>query len=181
MKKNLFTAVAFVLFAFAAGAQNSNKNALKMNPVSLLVKTGNIAYERAVSPKTSVQLGAFYSGVSLESFKYAGWGATPEVRFYMGKRSQALNGAYVAPFARYQNFAIRDEELKTKGSFTTMGGGVVVGYQRAWSSGFTLDLFAGPSASKISFNDDAEEADFEVSGAFKGVGLRTGITLGFSF
>lgn len=181
MKKNLFTAVAFILLTVAAGAQTSNKNVVKMNPVSLLVKTGNIAYERAISPKASVQLGAFYSGVSLEDFKYAGWGATPEVRFYIGKNSQALNGAYVAPFARYQNFAIRNEDLKTEGSFSTLGGGAVVGWQRAWSSGFTLDVFAGPSASKIHFKDEADEDEFEVSGSMKGVGLRTGITLGFSF
>ena len=180
MKKNLFAAVAFILVSVAASAQTNHKNALKMNPLSLLVKTGNIAYERAVSPKTSVQLGGFYSVVGLNDFKYAGWGVTPEVRFYLGKKSEVLNGAYVAPFARYQNFTIRDEELKTEGSFSTKGGGVVVGWQRTWASGFTLDLFAGPSASKISFKDDAED-DFEVSGSMKGAGLRTGITLGFSF
>jgi hypothetical protein len=181
MKKNFVTAAAFLLFAWAAGAQTSGKNALKMNPISLLVKTGNVAYERAVSPKTSVQLGAFYSGVGLNDFKYAGWGVTPEVRFYLGAKSAALNGAYVAPFARYQNFAIRDEELKTEGSFSTLGGGAIVGWQRTFSSGFTLDLFAGPSMSKIRFKDAADEDDFEVSGSMKGVGLRTGITLGFSF
>lgn len=181
MKKNLFAAVAFLLVTLAASAQTTNKNALKMNPLSLLVKTGNIAYERAVAPKTSVQLGGFYSVVGLNDFKYAGWGVTPEVRFYLGKRSEVLNGAYVAPFARYQSFAIRDEEQKTEGSFTTQGGGVVVGWQRNWSSGFTLDLFAGPSASKISFKDNAGTDHFEVSGSMKGAGLRTGITLGFSF
>lgn len=181
MKKNLFTAVAFLLVSVAASAQTSNKNALKMNPLSLLVKTGNVAYERAVAPRTSVQLGAFYSGVGLNDFKYAGFGVTPEVRFYLGAKSQALNGAYVAPFARYQDFAIRDEELKSKARFTTVGGGAVLGWQRAFASGFTLDLFAGPSMSKISFTDDADEDDFEVSGGMKGFGLRTGITLGFSF
>jgi hypothetical protein len=181
MKKNLFTAAAFILVAFAAQAQTAHQNALKMNPISLLVKTGNVAYERALAPKTSVQLGAFYSGVSLSDFMYAGWGVTPEVRFYVGKKSQALNGAYVAPFARYQNFAIRNEELKTEGSFSTVGGGAVVGWQRAWPSGFTLDLFAGPSVNKINFSNDADEDDFEVSGGMKGTGLRTGITLGFSF
>lgn len=181
MKKNLFTAVAFLLVSVAASAQTSNKNALKMNPISLLVTTGNVAYERAVSPKTSVQLGAFYSGVGLKDFKYGGFGVTPEVRFYLGAKSQAMNGVYVAPFARYQDFAIRDEELKSKARFTTMGGGAVAGWQRAFASGFTLDLFAGPSVSKISFKDDADEDDFEVSGSMKGFGLRTGITLGFSF
>lgn len=181
MKKNLFTAVAFLLFALAAAAQTTHKNALKMNPISLLVKTGNIAYERAVSPKASVQLGAFYSGVSLNDFKYAGWGATPEVRFYLGARSEALNGVYVAPFARYQNFAIRDEELKSKARFSTVGGGAVVGWQRSFASGFTLDLFAGPSLSRIHFKDSADEDDFDISGSMKGAGLRTGLTLGFSF
>jgi hypothetical protein len=181
MKKNLFTVVAFILVAFASQAQTTNRNAVKMNPVSLLVKTGNIAYERAVSPKTSVQLGAFYSGVGLNDFKYAGWGVTPEVRFYMDRQAKALNGVYMAPFVRYQNFAIRDEELKSKARFTSVGGGAILGWQRAWSSGFTLDLFAGPSVSKLSFKDDGDEDDFEVSGGFKGFGLRTGITVGFSF
>lgn len=180
MKKNLFTVALLALTALAQ-AQPLPKNALKMNPVSLLVKTGNISYERVVSGKTSAQLGAFYSGVGLDHFKYGGFGITPEVRFYLGRNAQALNGVYAAPFARYQNFAIRDEELKSKARFSTVGGGAVVGYQKAFPSGFTLDFFAGPSLSKASFRDDADEDDFEINGSFKGFGLRTGLTVGFSF
>lgn len=180
MKKNLFTVALLALTALAQ-AQTAHKNALKMNPVSLLVKTGNLSYERAVAPKTSVQLGAFYSGVGLDHFTYGGFGITPEVRFYLGGKAQALNGVYAAPFARYQDFAIRDEELKSKARFSTIGGGAVVGYQRTFASGFTLDFFAGPSLSKVSFRDDAEEDEFEINGSFKGFGLRTGLTVGFSF
>lgn len=179
MKKNLFLVVLMAV-AVASQAQNAQKNALKINPLSLLVKTGNVAYERVVGQRTSVQLGAFYSGVSLGDFRYDGYGITPEFRYYFGGRKEALNGGYVAPFGRYQRFTIAHKDTKEAAGFSTVGGGAVMGWQRHWTSGFTLDLFAGPSFNQVQFKDGSEE-DFEIEGGIKGFGLRTGVTLGFSF
>jgi hypothetical protein len=181
MKKILFAAAALVAFTFSASAQRQQNNALKMNPVSLLVKTGNISYERAISKNQSIQLGAFYSGFSVEDVTYSGFGITPEYRFYFGGQKQALNGGYVAPYVRYQDFTIEKATEKAKADFTTLGGGAIIGWQKTWSSGFIVDVFAGPSYNHLEFDVKENAEEFDVKSSIKGFTLRTGITIGFTF
>ena len=181
MKKNIFL-IALFFMAIAAQAQDTKRNALKINPLSLLAVTGNVSYERALSNSHSIQIGGFYSGAGIDNFKYQGYGIIPEVRFYFGKQKQALNGGYVAPFGRYQNFSITNKSLLNKADFTTIGGGAVVGYQRAWESGFVLNIFAGPSFSKLTFeNNNKIIDDFDIQKGMDGFGLRSGLTIGFTF
>jgi hypothetical protein len=180
MKKILFLA-AIVTIASGLKAQESRSNALKLNPLSLIFSTGNVAYEKAISSSTTAQLGAFYSGVSLGGIKYSGWGVTPEVRFYFG--GKAMNGGYVAPFARYQNFTLKDKStdpVETE-SFTSIGGGALLGWEKTWHSGFVLDLFAGPSYNSGKFKSSDGNPEFDIKGGINGFGVRTGITLGFAF
>ena len=115
MKKQM---LIIVFFFVAFGAASQQKNALKMNPLSLLAATGNVSYERALSGRQSIQLGGFYSGVGLGDFKYGGYGFIPEIRFYFGSQSMPLNGGYVAPFGRFQHFSITNRELKNKAMFS---------------------------------------------------------------
>lgn len=180
MKKFATLFALAMVTVIAAHAQYAPKNALKMNPVSVLVKTGNVSYERAITSNQSAQLGVFYSGLGLGDFRYEGFGLTPEYRFYIGGSKQALNGGYIAPFARFQQFTIQDKSINAKGKFNTYGGGVVMGWEKSYKSGFVLDLFAGPSYNSIQFKS-GNEADFDIKGGIKGFGLRTGISLGFNF
>lgn len=179
MKKFLFVIALFV--TTVAGAQKAPKNALKFNPLSLLVMTGNVSYERALSGNVSVQLGSFYSGAGLEEFKYQGFGLVPEVRFYFGGQQKPLNGGYIAPFGRYQNLSITNKQIGNKADITTLGGGAVAGYQKHWESGFILNVFAGPSFNKLTFRNNNQEDDFDLRTGMNGFGLRTGLSLGFSF
>lgn len=180
--KRLFVIVAMIAVITGAKAQEAGRsNAIKINPLSLIFATGNIAYERAVSKNKSVQLGAFYSGFGTSSLKYSGFGVTPEVRIYFAGQKQALNGVYVAPFARYQSFKLEDKGTTNTTTFTTMGGGAILGWQKMWGSGFTLDLFAGPAYNKAKFKNDNDANTFDVSAGLSGFGVRTGITLGFGF
>jgi hypothetical protein len=178
MKKYL-TLVCLVAVAFSTKAQYAPKGALKVNPLSVLVKTGNISYERAIASNQSLQLGVFYSGLGIGDFKYEGFGITPEYRYYFGGNKEVLNGGYVAPFARYQQFSIGDKTSDAKAKFQTIGGGFVLGYAKSWSSGFVLDIFAGPSYNDIRFKT-GQESDFEIKGGLKGFGMRTGIGIGFT-
>jgi len=172
----------FVAATIAGNAQDAGRsNAIKLNPLSLAFMTGNISYERAVSSNSSIQLGAFYSSVGISGLKYTGWGVTPEYRLYFAGAKEALNGVYVAPFGRYQSFNLEDKDMGNKTTFTTMGGGAIIGWQKMWNSGFTLDLFAGPSYSKAKFKNDGDEDSFDVKGGFTGFGVRTGLTIGFGF
>lgn len=180
MKKYLTLTAVLVASVFAAKAQQAPQNALKINPVSILVKTGNISYERAVAKNQSLQLGVFYSGLGLGDFKYEGFGLTPEYRYYFGGKKEVANGGYVAPFLRYQQFTISEKNIDAKGRFNSYGGGFTLGWAKRYESGFVLDLFAGPSYNSIKFKSGNED-DFDIKGGIKGFGLRTGISLGFTF
>jgi len=180
MKKVVLIA-AFAAVAFGVRAQEGNQNAVKLNPLSLILATGNVSYERATTENQSFQLGLFYTGVKLSGLKYSGIGITPEYRFYIAGHKQALNGVYVGPFLRYQNFSIKDTDNDDKVSFTSFGGGALLGWEKSWESGFVLDLFLGPSYNSGKLKDNANEENWDISGGIDGFTLRTGITIGFSF
>lgn len=178
MKKVLLV-VAFVAAVVAVKAQDGAKqNAIKINPLSLAFATGNVSYERAVGAQSSFQLGGFYSGFKISGLKYSGFGITPEFRYYFAGAKEALNGVYVAPFARYQSYQIKDTEFDTEVKFSAIGGGATIGWQKMWSSGFVLDIFAGPAISSGKFKDGDET---DLAFGLDGFGVRTGLTIGFGF
>ncbi|HEY0680082.1 MAG TPA: DUF3575 domain-containing protein [Chitinophagaceae bacterium] len=182
MKKLLFAATLIVAVSSLKAQDNGNpQNAIKLNPLSLIFATGNVAYERAVSENQSVQLGVFFSGVSISGLRYTGVGVTPEYRFYVAGNKQALNGVYVGPFVRYQSFTLKDKETDAEAKYTSFGGGAVIGWEKTWSSNFVLDIFVGPAYNSGKIKDKSGSSDFDVVGSIDGFGLRTGITLGFAF
>jgi hypothetical protein len=181
--KHFTVLVIFLVTAMIANAQYAPlRNAIKINPLSLVLATGNVSYERAISENKSVQAGVYYSSFSLSDLKYQGFGITPEFRYYFAGRKEALNGMYVAPFARTQNFSLTEKGYsQNKASFTAIGGGATIGWQKMWNSGFVLDMFAGPSYSSMTLKAENEDEEFDVRGGFTGFGIRTGLTLGFGF
>ena len=182
MKKVLLAATLLVAAtALKAQDNGSPQNAIKINPLSLVFATGNVAYERAVSGNTSVQLGVFYSGVSISGLKYTGLGVTPEFRIYFAGNKQVLNGVYAGPFVRYQNFSLKDKDSDSKAEYSSFGGGAVIGWEKTWASGFVLDIFAGPQYNSGKIKEKSGSESFDVAGSIDGFGIRTGITLGFAF
>jgi hypothetical protein len=177
MKKTMLISGILCLIAFNLFAQ---ENAIKINPLSAILATGNISYERVVGDKQSFQLGGYYTGVKFSSTKITGYGVTPEYRFYLGK--EALNSFYAAPYMRYQSISFKETEFDSKATLSTFGGGLVIGRQWLIGESFTIDLFLGPNYSsgsvKVSFGD---EDDFKGLNFFTGFGLRSGITLGLAF
>src|SRR5690348_15201221 len=123
MKKVLFAAALLVAATAMKAQDNGAQNAIKLNPLSLVFATGNVAYERAVSEDSSVQLGIFYSGVSISGLKYTGLGITPEYRIYFAGNKQAMNGVYVGPFVRYQSFTLKDKDTDDEAKYSSFGGG----------------------------------------------------------
>src|SRR2546423_7721923 len=181
MKKSLLI-LSFIVAGYALHAQEEVRtNAIKLNPLSLFFLTGNISYEKAVGENQSIQIGGFYSGFSLSGLKYSGFGIIPEYRFYFAGQKVALNGVYAAPFLRYQSFSLTDTETDSKASFSSIGGGAVVGWEKTWSSGFVLNLFAGPSYNSGTVKSNDGQSEFDVTSAINGFGLRSGVTLGFAF
>lgn len=181
--KRIFVISLLLVSVTAAMAQKNEarKNAIKINPISLALMTGNVSYERAVNSNQSVQIGVFYSMFSISGLKYTGFGVTPEYRIYIAGQKEAMNGIYVAPFARYQNFNLTEKETTNETTFSSYGGGATIGWEKSWKSGFVLDIFAGPSYNMGKFKNENDEDMFNVKGGVNGFGVRTGITLGFAF
>src|SRR5690606_19994668 len=141
MKKSAFLLVAFfapaLLFA-------QNKNAFKINPLSLSVKNLSISYERVLTKGTSLQLhGAYWLGGSLNGVKFDGFTFTPELRFYVTDHG-APEGFYLAPFGRYESLSAKDKDFlnsDAKVTLSRVGVGVDLGYQFVFSKKITWDIF----------------------------------------
>lgn len=154
-------------------------NVVKINIFSPIVKTFNVAYEKKINATSSAQLGFFYTGYSTGDTKFSGFGITPEYRFYLSD-TEAPQGVYVAPFARYQSFKLEDKSLNNKGEFTAFGGGLIIGKQWIFKERVSLDIFIGPAYftgdTKVTSGTNTFDTD-----AFDGFTIRTGLTLGIAF
>lgn len=182
MKNLLFLSFLFFLgvrsFAQDTQAVASDKNVLKVNTMALFLGTGSVFYERKLSEVISGQMGLAYMNMKLLDTRFSGLILTPEVRIYPKK--DAIEGFYIAPYFRYQNFTIENKETSSVGSLISMGGGLLFGKQWISNSGFTMDLFFGGhyanADAKLESGTDSFDTDL-----FDGFKMRMGFAIGFSF
>lgn len=160
-----------------SGLAQSKGNVIKINILSPIVQTINLQYEKTLSATSSFQLGFFYTGYSVSGTEFSGFGITPEYRFYLSD-TEAPEGVYLAPFARYQNFSLT--ESSNKATYSTFGGGLILGKQWLFKEKIALDLFFGPSYSSGSVSVTSGTNTFTTS-AFDGFGLRAGVCFGLAF
>jgi hypothetical protein len=152
------------------------KNVLKINTLALIIRTGAVLYERELSDLMSAQLGVAYMNYKIDETKLDGVGITPEIRFYI--RKNAIDGFYLGPYLRYNNFGFEDNS--SSGRYKAFGGGVSFGRQWIFKKGFVIDLFFGGhyTDSSIEFTSGTEEPDFT---KIEGFNIRTGFAVGFAF
>ncbi len=181
--KKLFTAILAIMIAApsvlnAQAQESEEKNVLKVNTLSLIVGTGSIFYEREITDAMSGQFGVAYLNYKFDNAKFSGLILTPEARFYVKKN--AIDGFYVGPYLRYQNFKLEDTVDQDEASYTNFGGGFVFGRQWITNSGFTMDLFFGGhyGSGKLSADDGVDNWE---SPPFEGFRTRMGFALGFAF
>lgn len=191
--KRIFTLIiSAVLLTTGTNAFAQSAWAVKANPLSLIYLTGNIQTEVATWKRQSINLGAHFSSLKIGDFSYSGFGITPEYRFYL--TGSELNGFYVGPYLRYQQFSVKqkatfvDPNTLAQESFTyefvlsRIGAGAIVGKEWMFKSGFTLDIYSGigfvNNDVKLKVTTDGYKAS--VSDAFaEGFAIRGGLTLGF--
>lgn len=195
MKKITLSIAALLCLAGSVIGQD-RKNVIKMNLWSPVVSTWNFAYERAISEKTTVQLGFAYTTKNYLDTKYRGYQIQPEVRFYLSEKS-APAGFYVAPFARYRSLSATAEsevvdpntgmptgETETaKATWSSYGGGLVVGGQWLFAGDrIAFGIFGGPAfyAHSFDYEGTATEEDFNFKGN-GGFAIRSGVTFGVAF
>jgi len=174
--KRIFLVLLLVAFCPSLFAQSEQRNVVKINPLSALIGTGAIFYERKVSDHFAPQMGFAYMQWKSGGTKLVGVMITPEARFYI--TGKALDGIYLAPYYRYQKFTLTDGD--NEASYTSNGGGLIFGRQWIWESGFNLDFFfgAGMNEGKFEIKSGNESPDDSFLDGFR---PRIGLALGFAF
>ena len=172
------------MFVSNAAAQS---NVIKINYLSLILKTVNLGFEHAISDNASVQLqGYYWLGGNVGDLSYSGFGVTPEFRFYPG--GSAPKGFFLAPYLRYQSWSVEDETTDiwtgvtytAEGTYSSMGGGVLIGGQFLFGDVVSLDVYGGPGYNSGTLEWDSNyTGSADVSG--DGFTFRFGSTIGFAF
>jgi len=152
---------------------------VKANLLSPLVRTGSFFVEQKLNDDSSIQLGILYTGNTWDDTKVRGWGITPEYRFYLSD-SPAPKGFFVAPYARYLNYNLENDEndeAKLKG----LGAGLIIGQQYIFKKRVSFEWFFGPGYTSIDLDAKSGiEDDFETD-TWDGFTLRAGLTVGIAF
>jgi len=155
----LFSLSSFAQTATKPTSSDEGKNLIKLNLPSLLMKTVNVQYERAIYGKTSVGVGLrlmpkgtlpFSSSLNdiddqLGSLEMGNFAITPEIKFYMGKG--VFKGFYIAPYLKYANYNLsidyeygdNGETIPLSGKLDTYTAGVLFGAQWRLAKQFYLD------------------------------------------
>jgi hypothetical protein len=190
-----------LLLASAAQAQT---NALKVDIFQPIVSTLSLAFEHKLSESSSVQIGVagtfnYSEGVSNFGFsatdnpKTSGFSITPEYRYYLSERREALEGFYAAPFVRYQYLSQTGAYANNAGyaqtynaSLNSFGLGLIVGRHWIFKQRFSLDIYAGPGYSFTGVSSDKKDyspskSDFVGYAFDSNYDLRGGITFGLAF
>ena len=200
MKNRIIT--IFITFVIIPSLK-AQKNVLKGNIFSPIVKSASFFYERSLNEKSSIQIGYFYNwdkpdfnlfgGFGIE---WSGFGITPEYRYYPSRK--ALNGFYLAPFLRYIQYTSEHSfeigfhnqttfnwvsNIENQSAIeTNIGGGFLVGHQ--WILNFfSIDTFIGPCLIKRSTQVSGKSTEYTGYDEedFTSFGLRFGFTIGAAF
>ncbi len=177
--KKLIIAVFLVPFLLNPNQTKAQNAVLKINFLSLVVKTFNVSFEKVLDTDNSFQLGVFYTGVAISDTDLTGIGITPEYRFYLSD-TDAPDGVYVAPYLRYSNFNLENKFTASEATLSSFGGGLVIGRQWLFKEKITFDIFLGPTYSTSTIKLKQGFDSFDV-GSFDGFGIRIGLTLGIAF
>ena len=180
MKKILLSFIVFILLgSLVTFAQHSN--VLKTSLTSPFLKTWVLAYERVINDDMSAQLGFYYTGSDLFDGSFSGFAITPEFRYYLSEEKVAPNGAFIAPFFRYQSFTVTDD-VDAEGTLNVVGGGILIGIQRVFKDKISLSAFIGPSYISPSWSySDSNTTEINIGRTEGGVWARAGVNLGVVF
>ncbi len=165
-----------LLLCSLAATTGLQAQVLKINILSPIVRTLNVQYEQVLSGTSSFQVGFFYTGYEEDGDSFTGFGITPEYRFYLSE-TEAPEGVYLAPFLRYQSLKL-ENDLDGKGTYSSFGGGLILGKQWIFKEKVVLDIFIGPSYSSGTIKIESGSGENLGTGPFDGFGLRTGICFG---
>ena len=189
--------IVLILATSVVSAQN--KNILKLDISSPIMRTANVSFEHQTKERSSFVFGALYQDQSdgFASSYITRLAITPEFRYYMGKYN-APEGIYLSMYARYQYMeAIQEVYLSydpitfiniyeyTKRNINTGGLGMSFGYQRIFQDKISIDVNFGTiwnsGDTRVSTSEPFIQAPNEAFRPYVGYFVRTGIAVGFLF
>lgn len=190
MKKCLFAGLLFILLMpglshAQADTLSVYNNSLKINTLSMVLRSVSLLYERSLNEHWSVQAGAGYRWggdipkafalgnivVDAQSKGIRGYSFTPELRYYFNlcDCDGASTGLYAGLYGRFTRYhgdlsihawtGSEYVDVISAGNLREYGLGLQLGYQFTIRKRFVVDLmFAGPrmSSNKISFSLDSD-------------------------
>jgi hypothetical protein len=181
-KSFLMVAAGFLMILpLKAQEVSSSQNIVKVNLFSPIARTGSFFFERVVADHMTMQLGFFYTGASIVDTKFRGFGITPEFRYYLSESRTGPSGTFIAPYLRYQSFNLSTDIGNDEATYSAMGGGLLIGYQRLLRNRISLEGFIGPSYSSGKVKVEAGNHGSFDTGFFDGFGVRFGVTAGVAF
>lgn len=126
-----------------AAFPQERKQVLKTNTLALLLNNYNLAYERAITPASSLIFTANYFGSTNTTSGFAMAGLSAGYRFYPTHATKdAPAGFWVSPRFTYMiGGDLNDTDNSTLRHLFMLGG--ETGYQIILKSGFAIDLGAG--------------------------------------
>lgn len=177
--KKLIIAAFLIPLLLSPNDTRAQSQVIKLNFLSLVIKTLNVSYEKVLDTNNSMQLGVYFTGASSGDTDFTGFGITPEYRFYLSE-TEAPNGVYVAPFLRYSSLTVENEVTISKATLSSFTGGLVIGRHWIFNEKVSFDVFLGPKYSSSSIKLKSGTDSFKTS-ALDGFGIRFGLTLGYAF
>lgn len=139
--KRVFFFVILIAVSFNAKAQ---RNIFKTDPISTSIGNFNIVYERAFGGSSSITVG-MNAGLGVLGNTVYTFGGELGYRYYVThKKKDIPSGFYLSPKILYNMGGIKRFPIIRKMDVEFLGGGIDLGYQWVWDSGFSLNLGVGP-------------------------------------
>lgn len=180
------------------------QNAIKWTPTNyLFTRTVTFTWEHALQPKRSLNTGVnlWLWNVNASTANSGDGdaslfllGVAPELRFYLGPRSEVPRGFFAAPYLNLNFGKVTAEATNDAGetgsgsaSASIIAGGGILGYQFLISDVFVIDLFGGINYTNINIGKikvnypDGTSEDAKLNLNIGGLLPRFGLSLGFAF
>lgn len=198
--------ISFLLPALLiASAAQAQTNALKVDIFQPIVSTLALSFEHKLSESSSFQVGlsgtfGYKDGSGFSNTdrpSTSGFTITPEYRYYLSERREALEGFYAAPYLRYQYLSQTGRYYTNinggagysqdyNASLNSFGLGLIVGRHWIFKQRFSLDIYAGPGYNFTGVSSDKQgyspqKGDFLGYSNDFNYDLRGGVTFGIAF
>jgi len=186
MKKKVLLFILLLLVAhlacLQAQPQNTGKNIIKSNFLSLPFSTWNLQYERLFAKK-SVQLSvAYINDFNFIETRMSGTYLTVDYKIYLNVPQKGFKN-YIAPYIRYENIYFEDDPDAIR--VNTVGGGFLYGWMIYFfkTDWLVLDLYGGVNYIPKTYTLEKGMAppNIDLPITLFGVGGRFGASLGVRF